>query len=131
MTKIEKEITIPLGKNKKSLVIVLGVFMAIAAIFFLVVSMMKGEAYELSLQTVRNSPEVVAVFGTPIEPGMFVTGSVETTNGNGEASMQYSVSGPNASGKVQFYAIKQSGQWFIQELWVVLDEGRGAIPVVR
>lgn len=131
MTKIEKEISIPLGKNKKSLVIVLGVFIAMAAIFFLVVNLMKGEVYELSLQTVRDSPEVVAVFGEPIAPGLFVSGSVESTNGSGEATMQYSISGPDADGNVHFYAIKQGGQWYIQELWVILDGNYGAIPVVQ
>lgn len=131
MAKIEKEITIPLGKNKKSLLIVAAVVVAIAAVFFLVVSMMKGDAYELSLQTVRNSPDVIAVFGEPVEPGMFVMGSVETTNGTGEANLQYSLTGPNASGSVQFYAIKQGGQWSIQELWVLLDGNYGAIPVVQ
>src|SRR5437868_12612301 len=79
------------------MVVLLGAF--IAAIFFFVFSMMKSnDAYQHSLETARNNPQVAAALGRPIKEGWFVSGSFDESGGAGQAQFSIPVSGPKGSG---------------------------------
>lgn len=83
--------------------------------------MMKGEAYDLSLAEIQKSEDVIALIGEPIKPGYFVTGSVSTSGPDGQASLQYSISGPNGKATAIAYAYKELGEWELHQV-VVLDK---------
>jgi hypothetical protein len=96
----------------------------IAAIFMFVMSLMKGDAFQLSLDAVRSNPDIVAIYGEPIEAGFFVEGQVKTYNGGGSAAMNYSISGPKSSGRVFMGASKSQGTWNLVSL-IVTDDATG------
>lgn len=93
-------------------------------------SMLKGEAYELSLSEIQSNIEITELIGSPIEPGFFVTGSVKISGPSGEASLQYSISGPKGTAEVLVHAYKKMGKWVIQEIIVYSEEQSKTIQVV-
>jgi len=111
-----------------------GLFFAILFVAFMVWSMgsmMKGEAYELSLKKIQQSPEVIALVGEPIVPGFFVSGSISSSGeGIGYANLSYSISGPNNQAYVVFEAHKRLGVWQIDQLVVFNQEQAKRIQVV-
>ena len=73
--------------------------------------MLKGEAFEQSLVSVSQNAEVIKIVGEPIESGYFVMGSIQTSGIKGEASLQYSISGPNGTADVYVQAYKEMEAW--------------------
>lgn len=96
------------------------------SIVFLVMKLMKGEAYELSLSEISNNRQVIDLIGEPIQPGWLVMGSVNTSGPEGSASLEYSIEGPNGSGKVYVYASRTVGEWKLDKVVVanVLNQQR-------
>lgn len=93
-------------------------------------SMLKGEAYEQSLIAIESNAEVVEFLGTPIEPGLFVLGNIQISGPDGQAALQYSVSGPNGEAEAYVYAYKDMGQWVLHELVVYNEEKNRKIQIV-
>lgn len=103
-----------------SLVLVLVVF---PLLILSIGSMLKGEAYQLSLTEIENSPEVVAFIGKPIEPGFFVMGEISHSgDGVGKAILSYSISGSKEGANVVLVADKKQGVWHIEKLIVYNSE---------
>ncbi|MEM9018017.1 MAG: cytochrome c oxidase assembly factor Coa1 family protein [Verrucomicrobiota bacterium] len=69
----------------------------------------KTEPYQDSLAVAQSNPAAIAVMGEPIEPGFFVSGSVNFSNGEGSAELTIPVSGPNATGSIEVIAKKATG----------------------
>ena len=102
---------------------------AIAGVMFVGISkMMKGEAFEQSLAEIESNSEVIGLIGAPMRPGMFVMGNISTkvtaSGPSGQASLQYSISGPKGSAEAHVFAIKNMQGWILQEV-VVYNEKRG------
>ncbi len=101
-----------------SLILLLVVF----PLFFAAISsMLKGEAFNQSLTQIEANSEVSLLLGSPIEPGFFVMGNITTNGPSGEASLQYSISGPKGDAEAYVFAYKDMEQWHLREV-VVFDE---------
>lgn len=92
--------------------------------------MKQSEAYQLSLIEIQRNEEVKKMLGTPISPGLFVTGSISTSGPSGRASLQYSLTGPKAEGTAYVYATKEAGQWVLKQVIVDVPAEQKRIPVV-
>jgi len=92
--------------------------------------MMKGEAYDLSLVNIQANEEVMSLIGEPMKPGYFVTGSVSTSGPKGQASLQYSISGPNGKATAIVYAFKELGEWKLHQVVVLDKQNQKQIHVV-
>lgn len=57
-------------------------------------------AYQEALQRARNSPELQAELGTPIEEGAFSLGNISKTNGHTTIDLGFHVTGPKESAAV-------------------------------
>jgi hypothetical protein len=79
------------------------------------------DVYQEALARARANPAVVEALGEPIEPGWWVTGSIETTGNLGDADFTIPVSGPNGSGRLNAVARKSGGPWEFFRLEVVVD----------
>ena len=89
----------------------------VTLVLTLVFGVMKSSAaYKDSLAAVQTNVQAQRVLGVPIEPGLIVTGRVETSGGSGSADIAYTVSGPNGSGTVHASAGKAAGQWTFSSL---------------
>lgn len=75
-----------------------------------------SDAYTKSLAAVRADPQVQAVLGEPMEPGLLVTGHISVNSSGGYARIAYNVSGPEGAGTVYVVAYKEAGQWVFQTL---------------
>jgi len=93
-------------------------------------STLKGEAYDLSLKAINSNDEVAQLIGVPIESGFFVMGSIETSGPTGQASLQYSISGPKGEAEVDVFANKEIGEWKLNEVIVYQQEQDIKIQVI-
>jgi hypothetical protein len=97
----------------------------IFGIIFFAMRMLKGDAYDLSLQLVRENPEVIEQIGGALEPSWYVLGSVSISGAEGNAAIEYTVSGELSKGSVYVYSTKHKDVWVIDAL-IVLPENTGA-----
>jgi hypothetical protein len=93
-------------------------------------SMLKGEAFDLSLKAINSNSEVAQLIGKPIESGFFVTGSIEISGSTGQASLQYSISGPKGEAEAYVLANKEIGQWNLNKVVVYQEEQGLEIQVI-
>jgi hypothetical protein len=89
-----------------------------------------SDAYELGASTVQTNADAVAVLGTPIETG-YPFGSIRINGATGQALLNFSVTGPKASGRVFLEAIKQNGVWSLRNLRLKVDGREDAIDLLR
>jgi hypothetical protein len=94
-----------------------GFFALIFAFFIFVNHSMKNEAYDYSLDQIKNNDEVLLYLGGSIEAGFIVTGET----GSIETELEYSIQGTLNSADVYLYAIVKNGYWVIEELIVTVD----------
>ncbi|MDX2013363.1 MAG: cytochrome c oxidase assembly factor 1 family protein [Myxococcaceae bacterium] len=95
-----------------------GVF---GAVTFLGVSkaIQSSGVYAEAVAKAATSPEVKEALGAPITPGFMMQGSINETNGRGEADFQIPLSGPKGQGTLYVKATKPSGgRWSFQRLEV-------------
>ncbi|WP_236625965.1 cytochrome c oxidase assembly factor 1 family protein [Rhodopirellula baltica] len=79
---------------------------------FGVFAMIKSsEPYTESLAKAQSNVELQSVIGEPIEPSVFVQGNIHFKDDDGDADLNYSVSGPNGSATVHVIGTKADGSW--------------------
>jgi hypothetical protein len=94
-----------------------GILIAGGGIVLMVVSLMKSsDAYQLGLAKAAADPDVIASIGSPIEAGMFVSGSIRTSNASGRADLSIPVKAPKGAGTVRLRAERSLGKWTLTAL---------------
>jgi hypothetical protein len=86
-------------------------------------------AYELGAEKLRASSVATNVLGTPITTG-FPFGNISVNGGSGNAVLNFSASGPKASGRVFLEAIKRDGVWSIRKMMLKPDGSGEGIDIV-
>lgn len=94
--------------------------------------MTNNDPYRDSIAAVGASPEAAAALGTPIKPGLLLSGNVSTNNGEGSVDLSIPVSGPGGKGTIRVIGTKSSGapQWTYQTWELQLPDG-SAIPLSK
>ncbi|WP_254700704.1 cytochrome c oxidase assembly factor Coa1 family protein [Paraglaciecola mesophila] len=105
------------------------VFVIFPLLFVSLMSMMKGEAYHLSVTAVKKHPQVISMVGKNPEPGFFVLGEITYSGEGGKANLNYSIEGDKSSAEVYVYATDLAGQWLLQEV-VVMNREQGELVYV-
>lgn len=103
----------------------------IGAVVSMFTFLLKGEVYEKSLAEIRSHGQVIELLGSPIEPGLFVAGSVKVSGPDGAASIQYSLSGPKGAANAYVRATRELGQWTIRDIVVRSDDNSRTIQVLK
>lgn len=94
-----------------------------ALLFMLVFGIMKSsDAYKDAVARAQAHPGVQAALGTPIEEGLFVTGSINTSGTSGSADFAIPISGPNGKATVYAIATKTAGVWNFSGLIVEIQD---------
>lgn len=106
-------------------ILILGALAAAALVLVIFGAVKRSDVYAGALARARAHPGVVAALGEPIEPGFFVSGSVNVTGPSGEASLAIPLKGPKGKGKLYVEATKGAGEWQYQTL-AFEPEGGGA-----
>jgi hypothetical protein len=95
----------------------------VAFILFVVFGAMRSSVpYKDALAHAQTDPRVVELLGSPVRPGYFFTGSINTQNDSGNADLTIPISGPKGAGILEVRATKASGQWNYERMRVLVKE---------
>lgn len=114
----------------KIALIVLGSFFALLIIIFIVIfasvrsTLRSSEVYAQAMSTLQSTPEAVQLLGSPVEGGRAVSGSINVSNGSGDAELSIPVSGSLQKGDLIALAERENGQWQIYFLELQLENGQ-------
>jgi hypothetical protein len=84
-------------------------------------SVKRSNAYTQALARVQADPQVSDKIGRPIEPGWFISGSVNVNGDSGDANLSIPISGPKGKGKIYVVSKKSAGLWQFETLQVEVD----------
>jgi len=110
------------GVSLLCFILVIGLSLALVGGVFGVIK--SSEVYQVALEQVQEAPRVREALGDPVEPGWWITGSVETSGASGTADIQFPINGSQDSGTVFVVATKSGGEWHYQTLDVQLSDGQ-------
>jgi len=80
-----------------------------------------SSVYKEALNAAQNDPQMQAALGTPIDAGVFVTGSMRTQGISGDASLNIPIHGPKWRGTLYDSARRENGEWVFYTLAVEVD----------
>ena len=105
-----------------------GVIITVAIVGFTVGLMLiifgaftSSEPYQHALAAARSDETVTTIMGTPINPGIFTTGSLRSSGISASADLQIPISGPKKSGTLYVTAQRRNGEWVYFTLAVEVD----------
>ena len=105
-------------------IIGLGVIGAFAAI-------KSSEPYSESLRRAQASAELIEELGEPIESGFLVQGNIHLNNNDGNADLNYTVSGPKGTATVNVVGSKKDGVWSYSEMNATPSDGSALIDLAQ
>ena len=88
-------------------------------------SLKQSDAYKEALAAVRADAAAVEALGEPIEPGFFLSGSVNVSGPSGDAELSIPLHGPRGKGKLYLEATKRAGRWEYSLLELAVTRGGG------
>jgi hypothetical protein len=96
----------------------------VVAIFVFVMSLMRsGEPYKESVRRMQSDVRVTAKIGSPVKPGWFVSGSINTTPTSGHADLAIPFKAPKGEATVNVVADKVAGKWKYQLMRATFEDG--------
>jgi hypothetical protein len=84
-------------------------------------SMKQADVYKEALARAQSDPAVAQKLGSPIEPGMFLSGNINVNGPSGEAKLAIPIHGPKAKGTIYVEATKSAGKWNYALMQVAVD----------
>lgn len=106
--------------------IVVAVLVVAGVVSLVMGAVKKSGAFQEALERARVHPAAVAALGEPIEPGFFVSGSVNVEGPSGQAELAIPLHGPRGKGTLYVEASKRADRWefALLELDVAGQEAR-------
>lgn len=93
-----------------------GIFMIIRTAFT------SSAVYQEAMERARSNPMVTEQLGTPIQAGVVILGTLETSGITGEADLRVPIHGPRGRGTLFIQARRESGAWHYYTLAVVIHD---------
>jgi len=100
---------------------VVGVCIVAGIVTLVMGSLKQSDAYKDALAAVRSNPAAVEALGEPIEPGFYLSGSVNVTGPAGDAVLSIPLHGPRGKGTLYLEATKRAGRWEYSLLELAVD----------
>lgn len=111
---------------------VLAIVTFIGALAFGVLHLLKSSApYRDGLALAQSSPAALAVLGQPIEPAIYLTGTIKVSDHTGRANLSIPLHGSKASGTLVIVATRSADQWHIDRLFLTLRETDRRIDLLQ
>ncbi len=98
------------------------VLVVLPTLFWLITGMLKGEAYDMSIDAVRSDAQVVSMVGNDPQPGFFVVGQIIYGASGGSAKLNYTLEGDKGSAEVYVWAEELTSGWHLKQLVLVDPE---------
>ena len=114
----------------------LGALTLLAVFIVLIVTLVFGlikssGVYQDAFAIARDNPAVVRALGSPIEPAIYVMGSINVSGASGHADLAIPISGPKGKGTIYAKAAKQGGQWTFSQLVVEIKATKERIDLIE
>jgi hypothetical protein len=84
-------------------------------------SMKQADVYKEAVARAQSDPAVVQKLGSPIEPGIFLSGNIYVNGPSGHAKIAIPIHGPKAKGTIYVEATKSAGSWNYRLMQVAVD----------
>ena len=121
---------VPIGGCGGCLFFILIGVISFSSIFLAIFGAMKSsDVYKTALSRAKANPEVVAALGTPVEDGLFVSGSTNVNGASGQADLSIPISGPKGKGTIYAVATKSAGEWTYSKLQVEIEKTKARIDL--
>lgn len=99
----------------------------IAFVAFLVVvvfaAMRSATPYQEALARARSDARVIEALGSPIEPGWWMAGKIQTSTDSGSCDITVPISGPKQSARLRVVGIKSDDRWTYSMMRVIPNNG--------
>jgi hypothetical protein len=103
----------------------------ITGFVFLVFGVMKSsDVYKEAMAKVQASQAAVDALGSPIEAGLVVSGSVNTSGPSGSAQLSIPLSGPKGKGTLTLEARKRMDAWEFSAFTLKIDQTGKSIDLL-
>jgi len=100
----------------------------VGLIVTLVFSAMKSsDAYKIPVATAKADERVIAAIGSPVEAGLFVSGSIHVSGPSGGAELAIPISGSKGKATLYVTGNKSAGAWNFSNLVVEVTATRERI----
>ncbi|HXZ27137.1 MAG TPA: cytochrome c oxidase assembly factor 1 family protein [Terriglobales bacterium] len=111
-------------------VIILAVAFVGGIMLLVMGSIRSSDAYQQALAKAKANPEVVLRLGQPIQPGWFISGSINVSGAAGDADLSIPISGPKGKGTVYVVGKKSAGEWSYTRMEVEVEGQPGRIDLL-
>jgi hypothetical protein len=91
--------------------------------------MRSSDVYQQALEKASTNAAVVEALGAPVEPGWYLTGSINVQGASGQADISIPISGPKGKGTIFASARKTAGRWEYSVLEVEVEGRRERIDL--
>lgn len=96
----------------------------VAFIVFVAFGAMRNSTpYKDALNRAQSDPRVIELLGSPIKPGLFFSGSINTHNRDGDAKLDIPLRGPKGKATLRVVATKTRGRWTYDQMIVTPKSG--------
>jgi len=104
----------------------------VGAIFFGVTNVLKNSTpYEYAVELASNNSDVIQFLGEPIETHGIMSGNISIQNNSGEVDISIPIKGSKGKGTVIVIGEKIDGEWFYEELYVLIKETNEKINLLN
>jgi hypothetical protein len=101
--------------------LVVGLVAFIAFILIVVFGSMRSSTpYQDAMARAQNDPRVIEALGSPVKPGYFISGQINTNNNDGDVNISIPLHGPKGGGILEVKGTKTSGTWKYESMKVVV-----------
>ena len=87
--------------------------------------------YQEALERVNNNEQIVELLGTPIEKSGIMQGSLNFSNGDGEADFNIPIEGPKGEGRLYIVGQKRNDEWTYSEMEVRIEQNNEVINLLN
>jgi hypothetical protein len=113
-------------------VVLLLVLGGIAAFVYGIFALMRNsDSYQEAVRRAQEHQEVRQVLGEPVEPGWYLTGSVSSGQGTGQAKLRIPLSGPLGRGTLVVESRTEAGQLRFRVLTLEVSATRERLNLLR
>ena len=106
------------------------ILVSVGTVVMIVSLMTNNRAYDLSMERLRASPQIIEVFGEPLEDGFMPSGSINVSGGSGRANFEIGIHGPRAAGTGYSKLVREAGIWRLTYLAARVEGSEEVIVVV-
>ncbi|MBX2828442.1 MAG: cytochrome c oxidase assembly factor 1 family protein [Flavobacteriaceae bacterium] len=120
---------VPVGGCLVAIVLFIAFF---GAIFFGVTTMMSdSQAYKDAMDAASNNTQVIEYLGEPLESHGMMNGSINYSNGRGEADLSIPIRGPKGEGVLDVEGEGRGDNWTYDKMKVYIDEADFVIDLLE